>query len=339
MTAPPGVVSLEPELKAGIINYCAQLESGINATHKHLLTYVQLEGSTGMLTRMMYPKYIEGREQTLSVFDAMEQVVAGLREQFAAACTDFETYEEQVQSQLDTMGARIAELEALLQAGAGGGGGGGGGYGGGGAFTPPPTPEIPQFDDDQDHDSNVNISISVDADGNVDVDAEGDNVIIDIDIDIDADQDEDAPNVDVPDDDADAAPTDSGDTSIGGATGAGSGGGGGGYAGTPEPAPELSRETLDGVVPESALHDLNLTPAEQAERAAFYEQLWEEQAARDPLGRSAAELRLAWENRDPLVIDSAANATGTVGYDGSEPGLVKIDIPWGVVPAAAGASA
>lgn len=345
MAAPPGVVSLEPELKAGIINYCAQLESGINATHKHLLNYVQLEGSTGMLTRMMYPKYVEGREQTLSVFDAMEKVVAGLREQFAAACTDFETYEEQVQSQLDSMAEKIAELEALLKAGGGGGvggggtGGGGGGFGGGGGgFTPPPAPEIPQFGGDEDDDSSVEINISIDADGNVDVDvdADGDDVTVNIDI----DTDDDTPDPEAPVEDE---PESSGGVVADGGSGTGGagsgGGGGGGSVSAPLPSVELGADTLDGVIPESALYDLNLTPAEQAERAAFYERLWEEQSARDPLGRSATELRLAWENRDPVVIDPTANAEATLGYTEAEPGLADIDIAWAVAPAGAGASA
>lgn len=46
---------------------------------------------------------------------------------------------------------------------------------------------------------------------------------------------------------------------------------------------------------------LVLSPEDQAQYDAFMDQFWSEQAAEDPLGRTADELRALWEDRDPIT--------------------------------------
>ena len=53
---------------------------------------------------------------------------------------------------------------------------------------------------------------------------------------------------------------------------------------------------------------------DNAREAAFYEKLWQEKAAEDPLGRSADELRLAWEEREAIPLEVIAPGESAVGY-------------------------
>ncbi|MBX3094148.1 MAG: hypothetical protein KF680_06355, partial [Cryobacterium sp.] len=54
--------------------------------------------------------------------------------------------------------------------------------------------------------------------------------------------------------------------------------------------------------------------ADQSRLEEFYERMWEERAAEDPLGRSAAELRAAWEAREPVPLEEALPGETTLGY-------------------------
>ena len=122
-----------------------------------------------------------------------------------------------------------------------------------------------------------------------------------------------------------------------GSGGGGSGGGGTGGVSTPEvPA---TTGGLNGVLPENLSEEAPLTAEQQAERAAFYDELWEEQAAHDPLGRSADELRIAWENRETIVLDeSLLSGKTTLGYGETSP-IAKPAVNLSIVTTAQGASA
>ncbi len=79
--------------------------------------------------------------------------------------------------------------------------------------------------------------------------------------------------------------------------------------------------------------------AENAQDAAFYDQWWTELAARDPLHRTADELREAWESRELLDLDaSALNELGladqlTIPED-ADLSILPIDILLGAQPEA-----
>jgi hypothetical protein len=63
-------------------------------------------------------------------------------------------------------------------------------------------------------------------------------------------------------------------------------------------------------------HESTVIAQQNAREAAFYERFWQEQAATDPLARSADQLRAAWESRQPIDASGAANSPGvtTLGY-------------------------
>jgi len=58
---------------------------------------------------------------------------------------------------------------------------------------------------------------------------------------------------------------------------------------------------------------------DQARTSALYDRVWEEQAANDPLGRTAEELRTAWEEREPISFEMSDSTS--VGY--GEPTIVE----------------
>lgn len=99
---------------------------------------------------------------------------------------------------------------------------------------------------------------------------------------------------------------------------------------TPELAPDPV--PIDAVPAEPVL-----TPEEQAEYDAYLDQFWAEQAADDPLGRTADELRALWEGRDPVTpnpddlvgvgCESSLAATGGVGGQSVNIGAVLPGVP------------
>jgi hypothetical protein len=73
--------------------------------------------------------------------------------------------------------------------------------------------------------------------------------------------------------------------------------------------------------------------AEQnAREAAFYEQVWEERAAADPLGRGADELRLAWESREPIPIEEVPAGESSLGYAATPTFQTMDAVSFGVLP-------
>lgn len=72
--------------------------------------------------------------------------------------------------------------------------------------------------------------------------------------------------------------------------------------------------------------------AESARESAFYERVWEEKAASDPLGRSADDLRLAWEAREPIPIDDIPVMESGIGYAEMPLNATADRVNFGILP-------
>lgn len=342
-TAP--TVTVDPSVKEPIVAYCQAQSEAMERITAHLNTYCTLNGSFGLLLGVfMRPRYEQSRDRAFEAFGHVRATVDALTTQLQAAMTDMEQHEQSVQQQLDEV---LKQLEELRNAGTTGGTGGGtggyggGGYGGGGYA---PSPQLPSDLGSTEPDPHVSVSVHVGADGQVDVDVDVDGNAADVDIDVD---------VDAKDDSTANSPSDaSGDptgetppaTGIGVPTGAaGSGGASGGPGtaggtGSDDDANALGVHTIEGTLPENLTGTEDLTAEQLAQRSTFYDQIWQEQAAHDPLGRTAEQLRLAWERREPLTLDESliVGAT-TLGY-GNTSAVADIAADLSLIPAANGAA-
>ncbi len=342
-------VSVDQDIKQPVVDYCKAQSDAMARIADHLVTYCTLDGSFGLLLGVfLKPMYQQSRDRAFTAIGNVRSAVDALTHQFECAMVDYEDHEESTKEMLKRILAELEELKNAQNTGGsdtgggntggggggggwGGGGGGGWGGGGGGGYAPPPAPVFPDPTDEEPH---INVSVHVDANGevDVDVDVDGETGNVDIDVDVDADQDDntstgqpdsDTTDSDYPDDagetpDDSVGDTEGSDTEGSDLTGGGAGGGGGvgGPGGTtPDEAKPINTDPIDGVIPETIAEPEPLTPEQQAERADFYDLLWREQAAKDPLGRTADQLRLAWENRESIVLDeSLVKGAATFGY-------------------------
>jgi len=92
------------------------------------------------------------------------------------------------------------------------------------------------------------------------------------------------------------------------------------------PTPPAGAPTVVAVDPATAAQD--------AQQAARYQQFWREQATADPLGRTADQLREAWEAREPITFDSATAASNALGYGSTDKPLITAQFTIIVQPAA-----
>jgi len=338
------VVAVDPEIRQPITHYYTEQSRALEQVSEHLGSYCNLNGSFGfVLAAMVKPKYTSARQRVQGALSTSRDVVDSLCTQFNETMTDLEnaeaSYQDEIDSLQDGLDCCCDDTNPHGSGGYGGGYGSGGGYGGSGGFGGPSS--WAPSDPGASADSHVNVSVHVDSDGDVDVDVDvdGNSSAVDIDVEVESSG---AGHTDVsdPDDDAgnEAVTPEPADASDATATTPATSGHGSAPVAEASAAPEkdLDSNTLDGVLPEPTS---SLSAEQLAQRATYYDQIWQEQAASDPLGRSADELRLAWENREQIELDESLLAGAhTIGY-GDTTSLSDVPADLGLLPGANGASA
>lgn len=308
-------ITADPELFPSIAYYYESQCNDLMLIKEFVVANCTLDDAFGLLLSIMKPQYEDARDKTISAMTSITELLRDLASKVDDYAVELDEDEAEISSQLSQLEARVAELEAAAAtqasasaASSAAGGGGGGGYSGPGgnvtagvaAETPAPETPAPETSDvDTSGDDNTNDG---DDDGdtivNITIDGDNNTVTVGEDGEVEVEPtDETAP---VPE----TTPVSpSADEAVGAAP----------VSDIPSTEPPVA-VVLDPAVVE----------AEDAQRAEFYDQLWEEQAAKDPLGRSADELRLAWEAREPIELDLSTE-TPAVGYGESLPAAIPVD--------------
>ncbi|GIG27308.1 hypothetical protein [Cellulomonas denverensis] len=306
-------IVVDPEVMSQVTDVVTQQSLSANSVRDYVETHCTLGGEFGLLISGLKGNYETARDQCIDAFVNIEMVLAGLGGRLHEYAEDMAATEQDV---CETLERVTAELDAASSGsgpggagtgGAFGGGGSAGGFSGGGGGG-----GIPQ-------------SAWESASGESEALAEQVR----------------AAREQVQ---RDAAPTGEG----GGVPGAGSGAVGGdqiinagdgvqviigegnsgqmnisigsgnaqsiGSGAAPDPEPSVGDdELLDFLDPAGDPAD---DLADLTADAVAYREIWTEMAARDPLGRSPEELRLAWENRDQITIEEAPGLNPGTATDG-----------------------
>jgi hypothetical protein len=285
-----------------------------------------LDGAFGTILQLVHPLYNQGRDKGYQALESAGAALAQIGTQVGNALADATTREDSVVQSITVLQQQVADLQQQVDAlkdgqgapapggysgGGGGGGYGGGGYGGGaggagGGSTAglaqaqaagqaagqaladaTASPQVPP----------ANGAASTDP-------ADDDTITVDLDLDgttttitLDGESEE---QVKVVTGGSTIVVESDGDGSIHVRATTGDG-----AADDAPAAPAVPGGTAGA------------DPEQQAAEAAYYEEIWQELADDDPLGRSADELRELWETREGIVID--APEAGGIGYAPAEP--------------------
>ena len=313
-----GQKQVDPPTLESLAQSYTTLERDATAISAYLHANCQLDNSIGLLLFWLRPMFEQGRDHGFTAFANASAALKGAAHQVTGALHDAEVAEAEreellraLQAEVDNLTARVGKLEqgAATSSGANGGGGSGGGGGGaggaggggGGSFhsvspgaaatlpTSPPapapaTPSPPIAPPTTVAPGTVPPPTAVpgipDHHG-------GSTTGVTTPVTVNLTVDERQTTITV-------GNGNSGAVSVGGdvnGTAVGAPGGlGTGAVGT---------EPLTG---SSSAHD-----------SAMYDRLWKDMAKDDPLGRTAEQLRVAWESREAIEIPDSTSGS-TLGY-------------------------
>lgn len=316
-------IKVDASLFLAIESFYADQQLALSGVEKYLLSNCVLADAFGLLLSGLKPQYDEGREKASTVMQAVEKSIGALRSNVIDYQHDVEEQEKAVQAQTDALRNQAEDIAAAAAATAAasaassgdgyrapGGDGGRAPYSGpSGSVTPPVTavapvapsapvaPVAPA--------AGVTTTTTINA-------GEGSTVTV-----IDGNGNVVAHhNAGTPDPTPTPTPVSTSSPAVsapGTSTHAGSA--------TPDPTPLVPSATASATPLDPAA-----LAAQSAHHAALYDQLWKDQAAVDPLGRSASELRLAWEARESVALDPASVGGTAIGFGAAADPLVTIPV-------------
>ena len=317
-------IKVDASLFLAIESFYADQQLALSGMEKYLLSSCVLADAFGLLLSGLKPQYDAGREKATTVMHTIEESIGALRSNVVDYQHDVEEQEKAVQAQSDALRKQAEDIAAAAAAAAtaaassasSGGGyrtpGGDGGrapYSGpSGSVTPPVTavapvapsapvapvaPVAPA--------AGVTTTINAGEGSTVTVIDGNGNVVA-------------HHNAGTPDPTPTPIPTPTPTTAAPGTST---------HAGPATPDPT-------SIAPPATASATPLDPAalaaQNAHHAALYDQLWKDQAAVDPLGRSASELRLAWEARESVALDPASVGGTAIGFGAAADPLVTIPV-------------
>ena len=307
-----GQKQVDPPTLESLAQSYTTLERDATAISAYLHANCQLDNSIGLLLFWLRPMFEQGRDHGFTAFANASAALKGAAHQVTGALHDAEVAEAEreellraLQAEVDNLTARVGQLEqgAATSSGANGGGGsgGGGGGGGGGSFRPvspgaaatlpmappapaPPTPTPPIVPTTTVAPGTVPPPTAVpgipDAHG-------GSTTGVTTPVTVNLTVDERQTTITV-------GNGNSGAVSVGGDVN-----------GTVVGGPGAFGTGAVGTDP--------LTGSSSAHDSAMYDRLWKDMAKDDPLGRTAEQLRVAWESREAIEIPDSTSSS-TLGY-------------------------
>ena len=306
-----GQKQVDPPTLESLAQSYTTLEHDATAISAYLHANCQLDNSIGLLLFWLRPMFEQGRDHGFTAFANASVALKGAAHQVTGALHDAEVAEAErgellraLQAEVDNLTARVGQLEqgAATSSGVNGGGGsggsgsGGGGGGGGGSFRPvspgaaatlptaPPAPAPPIAPPTTVAPGTVPPPAAVpgipDAHG-------GSTTGVTTPVTVNLTVDERQTTITV-------GNGNSGAVSVGGDVN-----------GTVVGAP--------GALGTGAVGTDPLTGSSSAHDSAMYDQLWKDMAKDDPLGRTAEQLRVAWESREAIEIPDSTSSS-TLGY-------------------------
>jgi len=307
-----GQQRVDPPTLTSLSQSYTTLERDATAISAYLHANCQLDNSIGLLLLWLRPMFEQGRDRGFTAFANASEALKGAARQVTGALGDAEVAEgereeilHRLQAEVDNLTARVGQLEqgAATSSGANGGGGsgGGGGGGGGGSFRPvspgaaatlpmappapaPPTPTPPIVPTTTVAPGTVPPPTAVpgipDAHG-------GSTTGVTTPVTVNLTVDERQTTITV-------GNGNSGAVSVGGDVN-----------GTVVGGPGAFGTGAVGTDP--------LTGSSSAHDSAMYDRLWKDMAKDDPLGRTAEQLRVAWESREAIEIPDSTSSS-TLGY-------------------------
>jgi hypothetical protein len=281
-------IAVDPAMFPRIHLYYSQERGDLEVIRNYVQTNCTLSDSFGLLLKILQPLYNDARDKSFGAMQTLSNTLNALGQQVDEYEREWAIEEANKQQILDntpvdpgSTATATATSTAPVMPSSFGGGGGGGSFGGGG---------------------NTSTGSTTTGDGNTTHDDDATSTIDDNDTKTITGDDNDDTNVNVTNNgDGDVTVVINKDGTV--------------TVTKPDGTVE-TQEVEDGSSTDTPI-DPTLDPeeiaAQNAREAAFYEEFWKEQAAVDPLGRSADELRLAWENRDPITMNEDIMPTG-IGY-------------------------
>jgi len=317
-----GQQRVDPPTLTSLSQSYTTLERDATAISAYLHANCQLDNSIGLLLLWLRPMFEQGRDRGFTAFANASEALKGAARQVTGALGDAEVAEgereeilHRLQAEVDNLTARVGQLEqgGATSSGANGGGGSGGGGGAGGAggggggsfhsVSPgaaatlptappapaPPTPSPPIAPPTTVAPGTVPSPTAVpgipDAHG-------GSTTGVTTPVTVNLTVDERQTTITV-------GNGNSGAVSVGGDVN-----------GTVVGAPGALGT---GAVGTGAVGTDPLTGSSSAHDSAMYDRLWKDMAKDDPLGRTAEQLRVAWESREAIEIPDSTSSS-TLGY-------------------------
>jgi len=317
-----GQQRVDPPTLTSLSQGYTTLERDATAISDYLHANCQLDNSIGLLLLWLRPMFEQGRDRGYTAFANASEALKGAARQVTGALGDAEVAEAEreellraLQAEVDNLAARVGQLEqgAATSSGANGGGGSGGGGGGGAAggggggsfhsVSPgaaaalptappapaPPTPSPPIAPPTTFAPGTVPPPTAVpgipDAHG-------GSTTGVTTPVTVNLTVDERQTTITVGNGNSGAVTV------------------GGDVNGTVVGAPGALGT---GAVFTGAVGTEPLTGSSSAHDSAMYDRLWKDMAKDDPLGRTAEQLRVAWESREAIEIPDSTSGS-TLGY-------------------------
>jgi uncharacterized protein YukE len=275
-------IAVDPAIFPSIDAYYEKESADVLRVKSYVQSNCTLDSSFGVLLSLLKPKYDAARDHTFTALDTVANTLDKLAQQVEGYAKDVAANETSLQAQVTSMQAQLdamqSEISGLTASPSGSGASfGGGGGGGGGTPVPHLTAPAPVT-------SPPAATVPTDPAPPVTTPPVT------------------TPPVTTPPDDtvppgttppASTAPA--GPTTIEG----------GGVQVTLGNNDQVTIITGNNDV----MGDNDAVNADDAHDAALYAQLWQDEAAHDPLGRSADQLREAWEASEPIPFDPASLGT------------------------------
>jgi|GEM_PF-4175856 len=311
-------IKVDASLFLAIESFYADQQLALSGVEKYLSSNCVLADAFGLLLSGLKPQYDAGREKATTVMHTIEESIGALRSNVVDYQHDVEEQEKAVQAQTDALRKQAEDIAAVAAAAAASVASSGGGYrtpggdggrapysGPSGSVTPPVTAAAPSAPVAPVAPAAGVTTTTINA-------GEGSTVTV-----IDGNGNVVAHhNAGIPD----PTPT---PTPVSPSSPAVSAPGTSTHAGPATPDPTSA-------APPATASATPLDPAalasQNAHHAALYDQLWKDQAAVDPLGRSASELRLAWEARESVALDPASVGGTAIGFGAAADPLVTIPV-------------
>ncbi|WP_010205901.1 hypothetical protein [Salinibacterium sp. PAMC 21357] len=313
-----GEIRIEPAIFPAIRGYYAEQDAALGRAQVYLTEHCSLNNAMGLLLSCLQPQYDTARDSMTNAVVSLRDTMTGLTvnlDDYAKECAE---EEEQKQQELKTMHDRLTAIEDQLSSGGGnvgpggstGGGGGvgggsGGGMGGGSGSVAPAVPDMAEVPE-----PTIVPEPEIQPEAEPEVETEPETVT--------------EPDAEIhPETEPEVLPDPEPEPEVPPTPGA-----------EGQPGPEIGNGSanaevdidVDVVNNGNGEVNVNVTvvieqeivdarDAEEAARnAAYSDELWAERASADPLGRSADELRLAWEAREPILVEDLATGETAFGY-------------------------